>query len=429
MSMRRLDSIAPWWWPVVFVTSLHCLTTSGGWWITDHGEILAVAHRFLATGHMDLRDLGPGWEDWTQIAAARGSTGTRFLPGSILSLTPFLALDHLFGWRDPTSFRFVHLQGHVFVSLGLALAGRFVARSSGRAAAAVLSILLLGLNWPVWMIARRLGPEPVLFALLALFATGGPRRKFLGQLLLPWIHASGPLLGLAALLALRVETGSSRRREIRASGLGFVLGAASVALFWNLRVHGHAVMGGYDEYRTDSFFTLRNPFEGLTTVVGPMLWWALPLWLVSLKAGRFGLRLLALWFIPVVFFSVFSNPEPERRLAPLLAVCTITMMPLVAPLQSRLAFALASLSLVSGAAGLSRDFVDVVDTPFGVFSGPRLMFVRLAFAQTRPGLAAVGILLTVGMVFLSGKRSLDQLVGSEVPVVDSSRSLTPECRR
>ena len=138
--------LPPWVWPVLLVTSLHLLTTSGAWWITDHGEILVAADHFVATGRFDLADLGPQWADWTAIVEARDNPRTRFQPVSILLLTPFLALDRMFGWRDPASFKFVHLQGHVFVTLGLILVGRAVARLTGSAATTGLSILLLGLN-------------------------------------------------------------------------------------------------------------------------------------------------------------------------------------------------------------------------------------------------------------------------------------------
>lgn len=410
MDAPRSKPLPPWAWPVLLVTALHLLTTSGAWWITDHGEILAAADHFVSTGRLDLKDLGPGWAEWTRIVAARNNPSTRFQPLSILLLTPFLLLDRLFGWREPAAFRFVHLQGHFFVGLGLVLVGRGIARLTGSPAATALSILLLGLNWPVWMIARRLGPEPVLFALLAIFATGGVRAKFASQLLLPWVHASGPLLGLGALLAVAVEQRSVTSRAFRGAALGWALGLVSVALLWNLPVHGHLLLGGYGDYAGDRFFTLRNPIVGVFSVLGPMIAWTLPLWHMAIRAGRGrGLETLAMWLPTVAFLSVFSNPEPERRLAPLLAGWAFGLMIRASPVKPGVSLALSGLSLASGVIGLSLDFVDTVATPFGVFSGPVLMLVRLAFVQARPGLAAAGVLLLGLVIVAAGSRTLEAM--------------------
>ena len=416
MDAPRSAALPPWVWPVLLVTALHLVTTGGAWWITDHGEILAAADHFLSTGRLDLVDLGPAWTDWTRIVAARGNASIRFQPLSILLLTPFLLLDRLSGWRDPASFRFVHLQGHVFVSLGLILVGRAIARATRRADLTAFSILLLGLNWPVWMIARRLGPEPVLFALLAVFAAGGARAKFTSQLLLPWVHASGPLLGLGALLALVMEERTVTSRAARAAGLGWVLGLMSVALLWNLPVHGHLLMGGYGDYAADRFFVLRNPLVGMVAVLAPMVAWTLPLWYLALRAGkRGGLETLALWLPIVAFLAVFSNPEPERRLAPLLAAWTLALMTRADPAPTGLKFGLAGLAFASGVIGLSSDFVDTVPTPLGVFSGPVLMFMRLAFVRGQPFLAAAFVLLLGAVIGLAGSRTLEQMGGAPRP--------------
>jgi len=413
MDEPRSKPLPPWVWPVLLVTALHLLTTSGAWWITDHGEILAAADHFLDTGHLDLNDLGPRWENWTRIVQARGTASTRFQPLSILLLTPFLLLDRIFGWGDPASFRFVHLQGHVFVTLGLILAGRGIARATG-CAAATLSVLLLGLNWPVWMIARRLGPEPVLFALLAAFATGGPRRKFCCLLLLPWVHASGPLLGLGVLLALAMEQRSVTDRAVRIAGLGWVMGLASITFLWNLPVHGRLILGGYSAYAGDPFFIVRNPLAGALAVLAPMVMWTLPLWCLAIRGGRRGaLETIALWFPPVAFLAIFSNSEPERRLAPLLAAWTIAVMSRAAPpIKADRVLVLAALSFASGVIGLSMDFVDTVATPLGLFSGPLLMLVRLAFVKAQPGLAGALVLLLGAVIFITGSRTLKQLLRS-----------------
>lgn len=415
-----------WLWAVLLVTALHLLTTAGTWWITDHGEILAVADRFMATGDLDLRNPGPGFENWTRIAAARGSTETRFLPLSILLLTPFLALDHLAGWRDPALFRFVHLQGHVFVGLGLVFAGRSVVRRTTNPATAALSVLLLGLNWPVWMIARRLGPEPVLFALLALLAAGGARSRFACLFLLPWVHASGSVLGLGGLLWLILEAGSISTRAVRLACLGWVLGGTSVALLWNLPVHGHLILGGYNDYASDRFFALRNPLTGALSLLLAIAAWTLPLSYVALrKGGRAAARGLILWLPALAFFGLFSLPEPARRLAPLLGAWVVVIMagaPAFAPSR---AAALVLLSLASGVFGLARDFVDVVPTPLGVYSGPFLLLLRMAFVEEAPGRAGVLVLLLILVIVLAGSRTA-RLMGGTQPSVVLKRLPDPE---
>jgi len=400
-----------WLSPVLFVTAFHLLSTSGGWWITDHGEILAVAHRLLSAGHYDLRDLGPGFEDWTRIAEARGSFETRFLPLSVLVLTPLLALDRLFGWGDPSSFHFVYLQGHLLVSAGLAMIGRFCRRSSGSASATAVGLMSLGFSWPVWMIARRLGPEPVLFLLLCLFGTGGRWARMGVLVALPWVHASGALLGLGALLWSRFETRTPSGLNLLQGGLAWLAGAGSVAVLWNLPVHGQLLMGGYSAYLADPFFKIQNPLYGVVAQVGPMLFWTVPLWIPALRSPSGVLRpSLALWFPFVTFLSLFSNTEPERRLSPLLGLWAITLLPAAEAVKGKTAMALSALALALGLLGLSTDFVDSFPTPIGVYSGPLLLIPRLAFVAHRPWMAAglLGLILIV--LWRSGAATLGQIL-------------------
>jgi len=403
-----------WFWPLVLVTSLHLLSTAGRWWITDHGEILAVADRFLSTGRLDLANLGPGYEDWNRIVAARGSTATRFQPLSILLLVPFLALDHLLGWRVPSQFHFVHLEGHFFVTLGLALVGRWITRRGASASVTAISVLILGLNWPVWMIARRIGPEPVLFALLAIFATGGPRSRFVAQGLLPWVHASGPLLGLGAWLWQGRSAGSFKDNSVRLSALGLLLGGLSLALFWNLPVHGHMFLGGYERYSNDRFFTVRNPLAGAWSLLPPMIIPLLPYAYLVARGGRKTVvDALALSLPLVILLSLFSNPEPERRLAPLFAIMAIVAFPMVSSLSLRSRIGLPLMALLSGVLGLSGDFVDTLPTPLGVFSGPTLLFLRLAFEQGRPLLAGLLATALLVLVLIAASRTARLILNAE----------------
>lgn len=414
---------AAWVWPIVLVTALHLLSTSGTWWITDHGEILAVADRFLSSGRLDLQDLGAGYAEWTRIVTARGTAETRFLPLSILILTPLLVLDHLAGWHDPASFRFVYLQGHLCIGLGLVAIGRSLARNVSSQLTA-LGIVVLGLNWPVWMIARRLGPEPVLFLLLSVLATSGARAQIAVLLILPWVHATGPLLGLGAVLWLgtRARSGGSWRN----AALAWAGGVLSLALFWNLPVHGSLFLGGYGRYSSDPFFTLRNPLIGGGSLILVMCCWTLPLWYLLVRQGRRSLLpTLALWLPLVGFLGLFSTPEPERRLAPLLAPWLITLLAPRFSLPRSQALVLALLSLLSGIVGLSRDFVDLVATPFGTFTGPMLLLVRLAFVESHPIAAVLITLVLLVGVAIAGSHTLRWL-GEGTLAVGTDRPAGPE---
>lgn len=427
MSAVTSDAATTWRWSVVAVLALHLLSTAGTWWITDHGEILAVASNFLSSARFDLRNLDPAWSEFSTIAGARTSPDTRFLPLSILSLAPFLGIDHALGWRSPSDLRFVHLQGHFFVGLALLMAGRFIFRATRSGSTAAICVLLAGLNWPVWMIARRIGPEPVLLALMTALVTLGPKARFASLFLLPWVHASAPLLGLGACLWLAVENGSWHNRPVRLAGLGLLLGSLSVILLWNLPIHGDAFLGGYEKHRADPFFTLRNPLIGTATLVAQVLVFTLPLAYLTWRGGRAARwNVVALALPATAFFGAFSSPEPERRLAPLLVGWAVFVTARMPPATPRLALLLTLVSLGSGVVGLARDFVAFIETPLGTFSGPHLLILRLAFEEGHPlpaGIAA-GLLLFAGFLGLSRTLALiaPGTVGSNAPLRPESRS-------
>lgn len=414
MPDRGFDSWAPWKWALLLVIALHLLSTSGTWWITDHGEILAVAHQFVSGEGLDLENLGPAWQSWAKTVEIRESAATRFLPLSILALVPFLLIDHAFGWRDPQQLHFVHLQGHFFTGLSLFLAGRFVARAAASSSAS-LCVLLAGLSWPVWMISRRLGPEPVLLLLVTALLTEGPRVRFVCLVLLPWVHASAPLLSLGAILCLAINQGTGR--TLRQAALPFLLGSLSVAFLWNLPVHGHAVLGGYDAFRGDRFFTLRNPLVGTITLVGQVLAFTLPLVYLTWRGGRLvAMNAAALALPAALFFGAFSSAEPERRMAPLVAAWAVVSTSRMLPLMPLTAFALALASLASGIFGLSSDFVASVRTPLGLFSGPHLLFLRLAFEEGRELFAGAAVASLIAAAAFAASRTLSPMLPPEKAV-------------
>ena len=400
-----------WEWSLVLVVCLHLLSTAGAWWITDHGEILAVADNLLTNGRLDLHGLRPGWEQWAKIASARGTEETRFAPLSIASLVPFLVLDRAFGWGDPGRFRVVYLQGHLFVTLGLFLIGRH-ARNLGSAEASSLTIWVLGLVWPVWMIARRLGPEPVLFFLLALFAVGTHRWRALARFLLPWTHASGPVLGLAAVLS------AIRSERVLSLALAWTGGVASVLAVWNLGVHGHLLMGGYARYSGDTFFVMRDSLTGFLATCGTFILWTLPIWIRGWRAGREAwIGVAAGVGIPMALLALSSNPEPERRLAATLALVGGVFAGAALPRPA--AMGAASLgALLSGVLGLSRDFVDSVETPLGLFSGPKLFWLHLLAERPTP-VAWMSFLALCAATTLAARRVL-ALYGRRVTAVSIS---------
>jgi hypothetical protein len=380
---------------MALVLALHLFSTSGTWWTTDHGEILAVAHNVVSTGRFDVQDLGPGWEEWTRIASARHDTRTRFLPVSVLSLVPFLLLDHAFGRRALDDLRFVHLQGHIFVGVALWLAGRFVMRATRSSSAAALCVLLAGFNWPVWMIARRIGPEPVLLALLVIFITQGTFSRAIVLIVLPWTHATGPLLALGAMLWLISDLQTLRGAAATRLLPAFLLGPLTVALFWNLPVHGHLFLGGYDRFASGRDFGLRNPLVGLASLLAPLALWVLPLWWLVLRSPlRSSVSIVGLWAPLSLFLGLLSHPEllpspePERRTAPLIVASIAACLVRTGSFSRASALGLFFLALISGVVGLSSDFVAVTNTPLGLFSGPHLFFLRLAFEEGRPWPAA-----------------------------------------
>ena len=277
------------------------------------------------------------------------------------------------------------------------------------------------------MIARRLGPEPLLLALVAGFMSGGALARFFCLALLPWVHASGPLLAVGALAWLVVREGSIDARALRPAA-GCILGVLSLALLWNLPVHGHLVLGGYDQYASDRFFTPRHPVVGVAGFAGALLAWTLPLaWLTARGGKRVTIETLALFLPAVVFFGVFSSPEPARRLAPLVAGWVILLMTRAAPVSARTAGALSLVSLASTVIGLSRDFVTLVETPVGVYAGPHLLFMRMAFLDGHPWFAAGSVALLVGTAVVAARRVFG-LLAEPTWGVGSNHAPGPELR-
>jgi hypothetical protein len=336
---------ARWPWALVLVTSVHLLTTSGTWAILDHGEILYTARHLLHHGTLDLTAPGvPRLPFMPTVAARPGApVRSRFLPLPTLTLVPLLALDEALGWGDPREFgHLVHLQGHLMVTAGLALLGLAIRRTGGSDAAAAMAVLLAGLAWPVWLVSRRVGPEPVMVLLVSLFVLAdsfpGWRSRALVKglvcALFPWTHVTGALVS-AALAASAAATAILARTRRDAQDRPWAeaatvtalatVGAASMIYFWNHRFHGNWVAGGYGLYAPEQAFGARNAAVGVLqylvafTLECPVL--------VGLAAA--GVRVAGrrppvdaylaaaagVTAVILLVFATFFAPDPTRRLA------------------------------------------------------------------------------------------------------------------
>jgi hypothetical protein len=261
------------------VGALHLLTTAGAWSVTDHGEQLLVAERLLTRHTFDLWDPGDPplrrYGEFAQMGDPTRAVRSRFLPGPSLTFLPLLWLDREIGWGEPTQFgRLVHLQGEIFVLAGLGIIGWALRRSRVSQGGTALVVALTGLAWPTWLIARRVGPEPILFALVALFfATllcGGSRAAAPLQAaccaLLPWTHPTGPMIAVALVLGVALDQAVRRGLSgvlpaVLPPLVGTLVGSLTVLVFWNHLYEGSWLHGGYAAYAVP--LVSRDPLPAL----------------------------------------------------------------------------------------------------------------------------------------------------------------------
>jgi hypothetical protein len=344
----RAHDTPSWRWALLLVASLQLLTTAGTWSLTDHIEYAFVARRLLEHGAFDLAEPGVRRIEALPWLAApdEGPLRTRLLPATALTLYPFIALDRWLGVDVPRQYgRLIQLQGHLFVLAGLACLGAVLRRSGASHGATAAAIVLTGLVWPVWLIARRLGPEPILFFLVCLFldgrtwaATGkrAPVRpaQLVACALLPWVSPTGPVLGAClvgagVLQAWLEESSASAERRARVLGaawnaLGLAVGVVTVMVVWNRMYHGNWWLGGYAPYYTtlapfgapQRMDGLLLHFRALARDGGPLLLAAL-LGVRASPGRRAGLLALpvTLTLGLTLTFAAFHQPEPARRLA------------------------------------------------------------------------------------------------------------------
>jgi hypothetical protein len=333
-------SPATWRQALLLVACVHLLTTAGTWSLTDHVEYAFVARRLIDHGGFALAE--PGVRSIAALpwlVPGNGETlRTRLQPVTALTLVPLLALDRALGLEDPARYgRILHLQGHLFVIAGLAFLAWAVRAGGASQGATAAAVALTGLSWPVWSIARRIGPEPILLALVCLFiaAAGfGARRRSAARFavcaVLPWTSPTGSTVGLALAAATLLDAWLDLPRPERtlgrlpwAAAWGLFLGVASVALVWNRLYHGDWLLGGYAPYAARPFFGVVAPTTGLLlhlralVVEGPVLFALSALGLRAAGSPRAnGLTLaLVLTGALLLLFASFYQPEPSRRFA------------------------------------------------------------------------------------------------------------------
>lgn len=323
-----------WLWGLLLVAAVHLLTTPGTWVVTDQAESLFTASRLLDRGTLDLA--GPS-EPLPEVPWAPREPGapvrSRLLPGPAIVLAPLLWLDRRLGLAgSPHYGRLVNLQGLLCVLLALFAMGLAARRHGADDASAGLAVAATGLAWPTWQISRAGGTEPILAALvgLALLAAAASKRVRLwsesGTLFfLHWVNPSGSVLA-AGLLGGLVAGPPRERSWARAAWLAgaFALGAASVALIWNLGYHGSLVSGGYRLVGGQNDFGAVPAVTGLlghlTTLVlhAPLL--VLPALVLCLRSGARQLLVLPAWLLAsqLALFATYRFQEPDRRLAAVL---------------------------------------------------------------------------------------------------------------
>jgi hypothetical protein len=402
MSQRRALGAA-----LLLVACLHLLTTQGTWIVTDQAEYLAQAQRMLEGRLILARADEPSYPGlpWTPRCPDDGIQRSRLLPFTSLSLAPLLALDHLLGLTDPVRIgRIVHLQGHIFVLAALALLGLAVRARGGSPGAVAAAVVLAGTCWPLWLVSRRSGPEPIQAALVAalLLARCLPAERARVSLglavavgaLLPWTNPAGSVVGIGLALGFGLEdlaSGAGMKNALhRLAPLGcsLALSVAAYLVFWNWLYHGHFWGGGYVHVQGGPQDFLRtSPIWGLLDHVRGFLVDGLVI--VAVAVTGCVVRRSATSLLPALgatlamsgFFSTFYPHEPSRRLAfawPLWAAAAGAAWD-VLPLRRRERGLLLLAAALSGVAlFLARDGA-YLQGPDGIYY-PCVLWLELAFA-------------------------------------------------
>jgi hypothetical protein len=418
-----------WAWGLLAVAALHALTTAGGWEITDHEEQLLVAERILTRGTLHLWDPGDKIPRYHGFIIGRTDgvhpVRSRFSPVTSLTLLPLLIVDRWIGWGEAGQFgRLVHLQGHIFVLMGLAILGAALRKSGVSSQGTAIAVVLTGLSWPVWMVSRRVGPESILVFLVCVFLSASllesqnPRRWLTVQglvcLALPWVHPTGPFISAALVLtALWDHAPFQPVRSTWAVWTGAFLGLSSFILIWNTFYEGDWLRGGYGRFLVE----YQSPLAGLPDCLASLalgapvlLSSALYAWIKKPGKGPGRHAALVVTGILLLLLSPFAKHEASRRLAAVLPGWGILLGTTwdrlrVAPLTAQ---ALAALCIVPSVSGL-LEFGDFYYTSRGIFVFPWILWLRLLNGGTPWGFVLVAVLLILILLAWGWMRLFDVL--------------------
>ena len=324
---------------LLVVISVHLLTTTGLWLAMDQAEYLFAAERLVRNHTFTLAEAGSGRLARVPWVPVEPSEPVRFrmLPLTPVALAPLVALDLALGFGGPERTGLLaHMLGHLLVFAALAILALTLRVAGASERATAFAVAATGLSWPVWYVSRRGGAEPVLIVLVALFLLGGEvrRRRGHGQgltlqclalLLMPWAHATGPLIGLVLLMGEALHgVGPQHRRALWVLLLALAIGEVSLIGVWNIGYHGNWWGGGYGGYYASRpMLGVRAFLPGLVLHLGSLGLEGPVLLLVAaatLRARRLeghqAIACAALLSLALsAFFATFHQVEPTRRLA------------------------------------------------------------------------------------------------------------------
>jgi hypothetical protein len=326
-------------WALLVVISVHLLTTAGLWLAMDEAEYLFAAERLARNHTFTLAEAGSGRLARVPWVPVEPSEPVRFRmqPLTPVALAPLVALDLALGFGGPERAGLLaHMLGHILVFAALAILALTLRVAGASERASAFAVAATGLSWPIWHVSRRGGAEPVLIFLVALFLLGGElvRRRGRGSgvylqclalLLLPWAHATGPLIGLVLLMGEALYgIGPRHRKALWVLLLALTIGEASFIGVWNVGYHGNWWGGGYGSYYASRpMLGVRAFLPGLVLHLGSLGLEGPVVLLVAAAAlrarpleGYEALARAALLSLAIsVFFATFHQPEPTRRLA------------------------------------------------------------------------------------------------------------------
>jgi hypothetical protein len=421
---------ASWRWSLLLVAAVYLLTLPGTWGVTDQAEMLYNARRLLDRGTLRLSD--PGVARVAELPWLKGDPGTglrsRFLPLTMLTLVPLVALDAAIGAGEPLRHgALAHLQGVLLTLVALGLLGWSVRRLGASPPATAAAVLFTGLCWPVWRAGLRGGAEPVMLLLVTVYLAGVasergvPSRarrgwwlRALACLLLPWANPEGTILAGAIVAAAALEWIATREGTAGSTWgpplIGCLIGNLGVMGLWNHGFHGDLWRGGYGAYNVIRFAEMPLA-RGLGLYVGGALAQVAPLMLAASLAA-FRARRTRLLVLPVALavtvIAVFAThylPEPTRRLAPVWPAWAFVVAVAWDDARGRPVWPwlLVIGQALLGFQGFMQDHGRYYQAPDGLFY-PWVLWVRLALAGRPWWQTALPVAVLLALIAWSASR-------------------------